>query len=220
MFKETATLWNSLYTTLMRVPFIFYLIAIAVYFWVNGPAHFPDWETTYGPLILPYIVMMLAFFVWSKTRQSIDTPSSLALPAFVMGFIATWIIFELLNLAGLFEITKASYSALLPLIIIQVCVVATAEEVIFRGVMLSYLKVLGILGIIIQALLFAVWHFYAYGADLNVGLATIPFGPLIFAFIMGVILGVVTLKKELGLPAAIGIHAAYNLCILGVLTFI
>jgi membrane protease YdiL (CAAX protease family) len=96
-------------------------------------------------------------------------------------------------------------------------VVATAEELMFRGVLLNLFGPQ--FGIWIQAFLFALWHSYAYQVVwYDISFANMNIISLGIAFVFGILLGFVAMKKELGLPATIGIHAAYNLAILGALT--
>lgn len=212
------SLWNGFYKSIMKVPFIFYLIVIALYFWVNGAAHFPNWNSTYGNLILPYIVMMLAFFMWAKARAEtrVNIPSSVGIVGFVSGFIVTWLVMAVAISAGLFSVESIEPSLLLQTIILQICVIATAEELMFRGVILNMFPPK--FGLWIQAIIFAVWHSYAYNVIwYDAELASMNIISLGIAFVFGIILGLVALRKEYGLPAAIGIHAAYNLAILGVL---
>jgi len=208
---------KSIYLRLGRIPFIFAFIAIAIYFWVNGQAHFPNWESSHKNLVMVYIIMMLAFYVWANKRTEVEFKQSLNKVAFsfVFFFFITWGI-----MAGLVALNVLQPSTSFPIelfwvtVMLQICVVATAEEVIFRGILLSYT------GIFIQALLFAIWHSWAYGIlwyDLN--WETFNWSALAFAFIMGIILGyVATNKKFGGLSATIAIHSCYNLVILGALS--
>ncbi len=219
MFNEAVGIWNSFYSTAMKLPFIFYFILVAVYFWINGAAHFPEWNSTYGTVILPYLVMMIAFVLWAKTKadRRIEISTSLGIPAFAMSFIVTWIIVSLLVSFGIFAIPFFPKEILFQTIIINIFVVSVAEEVMFRGVLL---EAFGKLGVFISAFLFAMWHMYAYNVIWYEGLELASFTGLVLAFVFGIILGFVALKKEWGLPATIGIHAAYNLVIVGALAIL
>ena len=106
----------------------------------------------------------------------------------------------------------------------QICVVATSEELMFRGVLLDWFEGRKWSGVIITAAIFAVWHSYAYQilwykqdwSELN-------YTALFIAFVFGVLLALVARNKAGterigGLPACIGIHAAYNLGVTGALT--
>jgi membrane protease YdiL (CAAX protease family) len=221
MLQKAISVWNSLYFMFLKVPFVFYLIIIAIYFWVNGSAHFSDWANTYSPLILPYMVMMLAFIIYASptAEKRIKISTQLALPAFVVFFIMTWIIMEILIQTNLLGVTPAPVSTIIPLMVLHICVVAPAEELMFRGVILDFFKSFAIIGILIQASLFSIWHYYAYSGGMRIS-SIGALSPFIFAFIIGIILGFIALRKEWGLPAAIGVHAAYNLSVLGVLTFL
>jgi len=205
--------FNSVYRNLGRIPFVFILVAIAIYFWINGPAHFPDWQASQSNIIMVYIVMMIGFMVWARkrTEKQVYVPLQKSAFTFVFFFIITWaVMLGLIYLNVLVPASDFAPELFWTVLILQVCVVAPAEEVIFRGVLLEYT------GIVIQAVLFAVWHSYAY--DIlwyDIGSDAIRWGPLVFAFVMGLILGYIARNKNWGLPATIAIHACYNLVILG-----
>jgi len=220
MRRQIISIKNSIgaiYKNLGRIPFIFILVAIAIYFWINGASHFPSWGTNQSNIIMIYIIMLVGFTVWAKkTEKQLFMPVSYSAFTFVFFFIVTWAV--LLGLISLGLLTPASdfqMSLFFPMLILQVCVVAPTEEVIFRGILLEYT------GILVQAVLFALWHSYAYEILwYNIDINTIRWGALFFAFIMGLLLGFIAKNKRWGLPATIGIHACYNLVILGALNII
>ena len=92
-------------------------------------------------------------------------------------------------------------------LVFQIGVVACAEEIIFRGVIAGELTkhVRPIFVYIISSFLFSIFHFAAYGGETF---------PLIIAFVFGNIL--LLLARRFNIGAAIGLHAAYNLFIMGV----
>jgi len=219
MRQYVSSVTNSLratYNKLGNTPFLFILVAIAIYFWINGEAHFPSWGENQSNIIMVYIVMMVAFLVWSKKKTEKETTVSLSRSAFnfFFFFIITWLVMiALVNLGVLVPASKFDMGLFWPMIIMQVAVVAPAEEVIFRGILMSYL------GIIIQAVLFALWHSYAYEILwYNISWESFNWGALVFAFCMGIILGLIVKNKKWGLPSSIAVHSAYNLTILSVLT--
>lgn len=198
-----------------KVPFLFVLMAIAIFFWVNGPAFFEDWSSKYGSTIAIYISMMLVFLFFAKKKLVEDSTEKLesSVQKYVTGFFSTFVLMTVLALIGTIELGQISPNMIWQTIIIQICVVATAEELMFRGVMLSYV------GIIASSALFAIWHSYAYGL-IWYNLPEYPaYGSMIIAFVFGCILGwlVVYQKKRFGLIGAVAAHACYNLCLLGVL---
>jgi membrane protease YdiL (CAAX protease family) len=213
--KQLSTALKTTYKQLANIPFIFILIAIAVYFWINGPAHFPYWDASYSSLIMIYIIMMLIFLVWAKRQQitEIKQPVQKSAFSFVGFFFLTWILMFAVVKAGWITPAEFPMELFWQTIILQICVVATAEELMFRGVLLSYV------GVIIQAILFAIWHSYAYQIIwYEVTLETFNWYVLLFAFAMGVILGIVAKNKQWGgISATIAIHSVWNLTIIGVL---
>jgi len=206
---------KTAYSRLGKIPFIFILLAIEVYFFVNGSAHFPNWNASYGQLIMAYIIMTLIFLGFAKTRTTteIKQPLSKSAFSFVAFFMITWAILMALVQAKILQPATSDPSLFWPMIVLQICVVATSEELMFRGVLLSYL------GIFVTAIAFAVWHSWAYQIIwYDLSLTTFNYSALLIAFIMGIILGYVARDKRFGLPACVGLHAAFNLILLGVLT--
>jgi len=196
-----------------RIPFVFILVGIALFFWINGPAFFPDWDATYGLTILYYIVMLVAFYIFSTaaTEKKMDVPLSIASYQFVFGFILAYIVLALFVLSGFLSTGTMVASLVVPTLIIQFCVVSPAEELMFRGVLQAYT------GILFQAFVFALWHSYAYGIlwynfGMVAGLAS-----MVIAFIFGVLLGYLSRLPTFGLPGVIAIHGVYNCVILGAL---
>lgn len=207
---------GATYKRLGNTPFLFILVAIAIYFWINGQAHFPTWGENQSNIIMVYIVMMIAFLVWSKKKTEKETTVSLSRSSFnfFFFFIITWLVMTgLVKLGILVPASNFDMSTFWPVIIMQICVVATAEEVIFRGILMYYV------GIVIQAILFALWHSYTYGILwYDISWETFNWGALVFAFCMGIILGLIVRNKNWGISASIAVHSAYNLTILGVLS--
>ena len=214
-FAQLSGALKTAYAKLGKIPFIFILLAIEIYFFVNGSAYFKDWNSSYGQLIMAYIIMTLIFlgFAKIKTEKEIKQPISKAAFSFVAFFIITWVLLTVLVEAKILTPAHSDPSLFWPSLILQICVVATSEELMFRGVLLSYL------GIFVTAIAFAIWHSWAYQIVwYNLSWTTFNWGALLFAFVMGIILGYVYRDKRFGLPACVGIHSCMNLIILGILT--
>ena len=210
--RTLAQTWKAGYSRIAGLPFLFLLIAIEVYFWVNGRAHFPDWDASYSDLILIYLGMTVIFLLWARrgTEAQMKIPIRLAVPVFVLFFIATYIILFFMSLLGLIQTQALPGELFWQTVIIQVCVVATAEELMFRGVILEFL------GITASAILFALWHGWAYGIRYyDFSWEQFPLMAVMFAFVIGLLLGFIAKRKEWGLPATISIHASYNLFVIG-----
>ena len=185
-------------------------MAMCVYFWVNGPAHFPDWDSNYGDIILIYLGMMLVFLFWSGrgTQEQMRTPLKTAVPTFVLFFIATYMVLFFVSLTGLIGTGELPPELFWQTVFLQVCVIATAEELMFRGVLLE------LTGVLMSSILFAAWHAYAYGIRYY-DLANVNVVAIVFAFVIGLLLAMIAKQKRFGLPAVIGVHSAYNLFVVG-----
>jgi len=202
---------GKLNSRVIKTPFIFILIIIQVYFLINGKAHFPNWDESYGQLMIIYLLMTVVFLVWSgrETRRELNKPIGESIGIFVGFFFATYILLFITATFSGTEITPIPPELFWPTVIIQVCVVAVAEEIMFRGVFLEHF------GIIVSSVLFAVWHSYAYGVlyyiPEGIGLGTIT--SLVIAFVMGIVFAIVS--RKWGLSGSIAIHACYNLFVSG-----
>jgi len=195
-----------------RTSFIFILVFIEIYFFVNGRAHFPDWDDTYGNLIMVYLIMVMIFLLWSgrETKEEINRPLHQSMGGFVGFFIATYfILFVITSLSGT-VITPIAPELFWPTIIVQVCVVATSEELMFRGVLLEKF------GVLISSAAFAIWHAAAYGVIFYMpeAITIDALVSILVAFFMGILLAYVA--KKYGLASSISIHACYNLFVSGV----
>jgi membrane protease YdiL (CAAX protease family) len=95
-------------------------------------------------------------------------------------------------------------------VLLQIFVVSLTEELIFRGIILSYFP--SVKGVILQGVAFGFFHIAAYST-----LTGINWGALVFAIILGIILGAIVLfarNESLGLSITWGIHAGYNVAVL------
>jgi len=200
-----------------RIPFIFVLLIIATYFWLFGDAHFPDWSyngLSYATTISYYIVLLVIFLIFSRLRLThlLNVPFEIGVKQFAKGFVATLIFMILAVYSGFVGQNPLATVLILPMIIMQVAIVAPAEELMFRGVVLSYIGIVG------QAILFAAWHTVTYGAIWSkYGWPSMEsMYALFIAFAFGIVMGLVAKNKKLGLPACIGAHACLNIVVLGV----
>ena len=204
-------------------PFIFLLLIIALFFWINGPAFIEHWDSAgNSSLIQIYLVMFLVLVLWSKqrsdTRSHLKLPIKKSLPSFILGVFITFFLMNILFFFNLISTPSPVIELFWPYVILQFCIIANVEELIFRGVLLEYT------GIFLSSVLFAVWHSFAYGIVwYNLSLEY-NWGAILFAFCLGVILALIVENSKdvekkhkipLGFPMAVAIHATYNLCILG-----
>ena len=203
-------IFQKINNRISRTSFILVIILIQLFFWLNGKAVFPNWDSTYGDMVLVYIAMTVMVFLWAgrHTKKELERPIGYSMGVFAAFFIMTYMILAFsLSLSDTI-IQPMATSLFWPTIILQICVIATPEEMIFRGVLLERF------GLVPQAILFAIWHSYAYSVIYYMP-ETIMMGlvSLTLAFIMGIIFGLIT--RKFGLAGAIAAHAAYNLTISG-----
>jgi hypothetical protein len=198
------------------------LMFVMIFLWLNGESIWgANWETNTA---LAYIIMF-AFVLAITQKSSLVWLSKTHLKEGVMNF---WVGF-LMMFAGMVVLSQflmkgsftasISQAAVYPAIAITAFYVAPVEETIFRGVLKEYMKGWKLyfipLGIILTSAAFAVTHYAVYG-----GVAS----SLWWAFLMGCVFYLGTEFKPsrkmgpLGVPGAIGMHTAFNLVVLGVLT--
>lgn len=196
-----------------HIPFIFILLLIAGYFWLFGDSLFPGWDGSFSEAVSYYIALLVIFLIFSRIRiqRDLNVPANIAIQQFGLGFIATLIFMMGMFAFGIINPSPIAVGMLIPMVIMHVAIVAPAEELMFRGVLLSYV------GIVAQALIFAFWHTVTYGyiwSHYGWPAMNIMYS-LFIAFAFGIVMGFVA--RRVGLPACIGAHACYNLVILGVI---
>jgi len=211
-----------------KIPFIFMLLLIELYFFINGNAHFPEWDSSYGKTMMAYLIMTIVFLFFSKTKtkKEIKAPLNVSITSFAVAFIIASIIIMIITEAGFIAVVALPVGLFWQTIIMQATVVAPAEELMFRGVLLDWFEGRKWSGVIITSALFALWHSYAYQMLwYEQSWSTINYSSLFIAFLFGVLLALVVrnrvgTERIGGIPAAIGIHAAYNLGVMGVFSLL
>jgi membrane protease YdiL (CAAX protease family) len=193
-----------------------------IFLWLNGESIWgSQWETNTA---LAYMIMfgfVLSITFNNKLIWLTRTNLKEGVMNFWIGFLlmfAGMVVLSQYLMKGSFDAT-ISQTAVYPAIAITAFYVAPVEETIFRGVLKEALKDWKLyfvpLGIILTSGAFAITHYAVYG---GVGMG------LLWAFIMGCVFYLATDFKPsrkmaaLGVPGAIGMHACYNLFILGILT--
>ena len=138
---------------------VFILVLIEIYFLVNGGAHFSTWGAIEQQTITIYILMVVSFMLFAgrETAKEMNIPLPSALVNFVGFFIATYFVLAAITYFSGSTVLPMDPSLFWPTVVMQVAVVATSEELMFRGVLLEKF------GIIVSSILFAGWHTYAYG---------------------------------------------------------
>ena len=215
---------SALANKIRTIPLVIVLFGAMLFFFLNGTYY---WGRFWDSQIALVYILMFTFAVavtyavgykslWiSKTKFSdgilnfwigflIGTAGCLAANVYLFGG----------NLAGNWTATNGP---IYPAIILTVLFVAFVEETIFRGVLKEALKAWKLysipLGIFSTAAIFAVFHTQA-----DLGSAS----QLWMVFLLGILLYVITeiplgKGKKLGVPGSSGVHASFNLFVLGIL---
>jgi membrane protease YdiL (CAAX protease family) len=192
-----------------RIPLIAIFFFIGVYLWLFGDNYFPEYWSTMGTTVSFYVAMFFAsiFIADARLQNELRTPISRAALPYLVSFAVTFIVTSALFRTGQGELV-------IPMAVLQIAIVAPTEELMFRGVLLSYLG-WSVAGIVIQAVFFSAWHWVVYTG--LVGLDWSAIVSLTVAFAFGVMMGFLARDKRWGLPATMACHAAFNIAILGVL---
>jgi hypothetical protein len=205
-----------------RLPFLLILLAIAGYLWIFGDKYFPGWEaagytgTTFSTTVSYYFVLIVVFLILSRFQKqsNLYTPVEEGFKRFMIGFLAVTILFSVSYVLSGAKVSPIRPEFWFPMLIMQICVVAPAEELMFRNSLQYWI------GWIWQAPLFALFHSAVYGVVWVAGWPPLPTSTMIALFgaaMFGLVMGYIAKNKKLGLTTCIGAHAAWNLLIFGVL---
>jgi membrane protease YdiL (CAAX protease family) len=159
------------------------------------------------------MVMVITFVVMAKkeSMKTIMQPMRIALFSFGVMFAIGLLVFNLMVSANFIHSAIFDESLYWQTIAVQIFVIATAEEVMFRGVLLGYT------GIIISSVLFALWHSYAYEVIwYSSSISSVSIVAIIIAFLFGILLSFVA-RSKFGISGCIALHSSFNLVVLGVL---
>ena len=201
--KETIEKTNKLFI-------IAYAIFI-LWFLQNGPAVLPYWDASWSWAVLFYVVMLAMLDVVALPPKMIETHWQDIISAFIVVFlICTVGIFAAMrDINFLFGgIQSMQGYQVISHFVFTIGIVACAEEIIFRGKVVGALekRVAPVWVYIISSAIFSIFHVAAYGMT--------SWFPFVQTFILGNILLFLTRKYNIG--AAIGLHAAWNLYVMGV----
>lgn len=187
---------------LSRISIGLIVVIIQMLLYVNAGAIFPKpYVEQAKSIILLYMIMTFAFTMITRfIPPDVQRPFIPELANFfITFFIFAGILYALPigRESAIFQIQDAIKIAL-PFMVLFAFVVAYTEELIFRGVLPKFLTDIG------ANILFAIFHFYAYGGNIYA---------MGVAFIFGMIFALV--RNYFGLMGATGMHTAWNLRILG-----
>jgi len=187
--------------SVFKLPFSVWLLILQTFMLVNTEAFFPgDVAENARFVILTYMVFTLAgLTVFGKIPGWFTLPAEIALRHFVLGLLVTsatlMVFFSPAALQFIFP--YATYDPVrtnLALVFFQAFVVATSEELVFRGVLPTFL------GWLPAQFLFGLFHFVAYGGDWSAILFATAAGILFYA-----------IASSVSIYTAMGGHTAGNI---------
>lgn len=201
---------------MVNVPFVLFLLIAQFWLLANLQLFVPgDSFDRFQTAMIVYLVMTTAFLAMSRQWQ-ISTISSNPSEGFVKffgGFLVAWMVLTL----GKGELALSG--GIGPNLIFFLLVVAVSEELIFRGLMPEVLASIykgngyatsplesKAAAWIFSSAIFAFFHAAVYNGNAS---------SIIFAFLAGLAFSTITSKA--GLESSMGVHAAWNLVIGGVL---
>lgn len=210
LFKN-QTMGNVSITKLSLVPI---LALVNLFLLFNVGAFVPaDQVGKYQNLIIVYSLALVIARVFIPGRAKFTQERDIGLNIFLffLGLVLTTLFLKgIQNLPNFgistyIEFAAGSVGAIaLIQAVTQVSIVAYVEEYIFRGMLPKYIP--GFVGIVLSQLAFGFFHYFAYAGSL---------GTIFIAVIAGfVFYGAARLSNSLYL--AVGMHAAYNLVLMGV----
>ena len=192
-----------------KISFILIYSLFSFYFLINGSGLFDDWSSNWTSSTLIYLVGVSLFLgIQEKLPKDLESPILKSLVGFCMAFMLSTGLFLVLYDAGLYfqDVTPIASNKVLALFVYQLVIVCTSEEIIFRGVIYRFFRQFNVyIGVFISSIIFALFHFVAYGGNL---------GAMMIAFLMGCILALCMERWNIGV--SISVHFAWNCFILGI----
>jgi membrane protease YdiL (CAAX protease family) len=174
---------------------------------VMGHLFFGSYWNGYENIVFIYMIVTFGLLVvsqWNETQITYMGAITLFLPAF---FITGIVVGSLNNTS--FLISNGIDYVVMQLIL-QIFVVSLSEEIIFRGILLQSQYSIGVIP---QAILFALFHWAAYSNQLGQTSYLAIFETLILGLILGYIIKY-TPKKYDSIAITWGIHAGWNVAII------
>jgi len=184
---------------------VYAIVAFAIL--INAESLFEYWDTGWTYITLFYMVGVAIFLSSAdKLPEDLRKPAIhsilgflIATPLFMIGFVA------LVKADILVVSYPLPVYLLIPTFIFQLCIVATSEELIFRVAIFRALhKIRWYVAYIGSSVLFGMFHWAAYGGNINM---------IFFAVMMGLLFAFVADKINLGV--AISLHFVWNYGLMG-----
>lgn len=198
---------------LIEVTLLIIYAIVVTFFLLNGDALFDFWrENNYSYITLIYVACVALFLaIREKLPKELEEEIPAISSGLFIGFITATVVCIILRDAGILFTGidgNIPVSSIIPLFVFHFVVVATSEEIIFRGVLFRYFYGFNPwIAIFLTSALFAVFHVSAYQTNPS---ALLP------AFGMGLTLAFFVKRFNIGW--AIGIHLAWNAFVLGITT--
>jgi len=193
-----------------KISFGVVIILVTLFALFDAPAiwgeNFPQMQNQ----LMIYLISILyaTFFarLAAKSRAKVlfDTPAITAVTVFFLAFFLSLSIFRALPLSPTTQTGVATSS--FALVITHIFVVASNEEILFRAAVPDLLPVKGMAAQGVSAVLFGLFHWVSYSAS---------WSGILFAIVAGLVFGWITERWHTGLIASIGVHAAWNLFVVG-----
>lgn len=189
----------------------------AFYFIINGRGFFSAWDTnwTFNAIIYVLGVTLFLVVVDSLPRELKSSTTDNIIYFSIFSLIALVVLLSFKDLGLLFTDVAPLPVHLIPAnLTFQLIIVASSEEIIFRGIIFGYLydrfklrsdkKYGWLIPYFGQAVIFALFHFAVYGID---------FSSMFILFLMALIFAYAV--ERWGIGASIGIHWVWNGVALG-----
>lgn len=209
---------NKVQKKLGRFLFVSVYAVAAFWFLINGEGLFTSWATSWTFNAMIYILGVSLFIsTLDKFPEELKTNVTKTFTYFSLTSLATLLVLLVFQDFGILFTSSNSmpYHVILANMTFQLVIVACSEEIIFRGVIFGYLYDMFtdekgetgywiIVPYVLQAVLFAFFHFAVYGLNpLNMGIV----------FVMGLVFGYAA--KNYGLGSSVGMHWIWNCMALG-----
>lgn len=191
------------FAAIRRIPFVIWILVAQAFLLINAETIAPAGQAdVLRTILIVYMLLQTAFFRFSPRVPGLTMNLNMAIVWLVSAFVVTAFVLAGIRglVTGMLQVQAYAMGAPLFLVILHTLVVAVCEELIFRG----FLPLL--ITPFLAQIAFGLFHASAYG-----------FAPMMIltAIIAGFFFYIVMRKTNIWVP--MGIHAAYNLVVLGVL---
>ena len=191
---------------------------IAFYFLINAEGLFSAWETNWTFNAIIYMLGVTLFLtVTDELPKELKSPLVINIKYFTIASLVTLVLLLVIQDFGLMfnNVNPMPYNLIPANMTFQLVIVASSEEIIFRGIIFGYLydhfklrsdKTYGwIIPYVGSAFIFASFHYAVYGLNL-VNMSIVFVMGLIFAYMV----------DRWGIGASIGTHWIWNCIAIGI----